>query len=52
MLARGAARSPSRQPTTVVKKQLIAANATEAPAGDDRPATITMTGPMATSGMQ
>ena len=52
MLARGAARSPSSQPTTVVKKQLIAASATEAPAGDCRPATITMTGPMATSGMQ
>ncbi len=52
MLDRGAARSPNRQPTTVVKKQLIAASTTEAPAGDRRPATITITGPMATSGMQ
>ncbi len=32
--------------------RVIAANVTEAPAGDYRPATITMTGPIVTRGMQ
>ncbi len=52
MPARGAARSPTSAPTTVVKNTLIAASTIDAPSGASRPATMTITGPIATSGMQ